>query len=227
MERAQLHDILSTLFHRLTDIEIEGVENVPAQGAFILTTNHISRLDVPLLMITTPRNDMVALVADKYKPNPLFSFIVHTTHSIWIDRSRADIDAFRGAKEHIKKGGVLGIAPEGTRSNTHALLEGKQGSAYLAEMMRVPIVPVGITGTEHAMAQILTFRRPKIHVRYGELYTLPPLDRADRNTSLQRNTDEIMCRIAALLPESYRGYYKDYPRVKELEKSLTTEGTSQ
>ena len=122
---------------------------------------------------------------------------------------------------------MLGIAPEGTRSTVRALLEGKPGTAYLAEMMRVPVVPVAITGTETAMARILTFRPPKIRVHYGKPFTLPPIDRSDRDASLQRNTDEIMSRIAVLLPERYRGFYKDHPRVKELEKGFTPESTPQ
>src|SRR5512142_364840 len=103
MQPATLRAILQYLFQRLTRYEVLGAENVPAQGAIILATNHMSRLDTPLLMVTTPRIDLIALVADKYKTNPLFYFIVTTTHSIWIDRSRADLEAFRGAKDFLKK----------------------------------------------------------------------------------------------------------------------------
>ena len=68
---------------------------VPASGACILATNHMSRLDTPLLMVYTPRHDLIALVTDKYKTNPLFSFMVKVTGSVWIDRDRADFAAFR------------------------------------------------------------------------------------------------------------------------------------
>src|SRR5512146_3185986 len=103
MQPSTLRAILQYLFQRLSHYEISGADNVPAQGAMILATNHMSGLDVPLLLVTTPRSDLIALVADKYKSNPLFYFIVTTTHSIWIDRSRADLEAFRGAKDFIKK----------------------------------------------------------------------------------------------------------------------------
>jgi 1-acyl-sn-glycerol-3-phosphate acyltransferase len=53
-------------------------------------------------------------------------------------------------------------------------------------------------------------------IRFGEAFTLPPLEREKRDAQLQAGIDEIMCRIAALLPESYRGVYAGYPRVKEL-----------
>ena len=58
--------------------------------------------------------------------------------------------------------------------------------------------------------------RPRIQVSFGELYTLPKIDRKNRDVDLQHNTDEIMCRIAALLPPKYRGVYADYERVQEL-----------
>ncbi len=219
MQPATLRAILQYLFQRLTKYEVIGAENVPAQGAIILATNHMSRLDTPLLMIATPRIDLIALVADKYKTTPLFYFIVTTTHSIWIDRSRADLEAFRGAKDFLKKGGVLGIAPEGTRSTVAALIPGKPGTAYLAEMGRCPVVPVAITGTEDAMKKIRGFRRPVLRVHYGKPFSLPPLDRRDRDASLQRNTDEVMCRIALMLPPAYRGVYADHPRLRELEST--------
>ncbi len=60
------------------------------------------------------------------------------------------------------------------------------------------------------------FRRLDITIRVGEPFELPPLDRKNRDASLQANTDEIMCQIAALLPPKYRGVYADYPRVQEL-----------
>jgi len=217
VKRPTLHSIISFLFRNLTRYTVIDGDNVPAQGPIILATNHMSRLDVPLLMIATPRpHDLVALVTDKYKANPLFSFMVRVTGSIWLDREKADFTAFRRAIEHLKQGGMLGIAPEGTRSTSRALLEAKSGAALLAEKANVPIVPVGISGTEMANTEWLRLRRPPIQIRYGKPFMLPPIDRADRETSLQCNTDEIMCRIAALLPERNRGFYTNHPRLQEL-----------
>jgi 1-acyl-sn-glycerol-3-phosphate acyltransferase len=96
------------------------------------------------------------------------------------------------------------------------LIAAKTGVAYLADQAGVPIVPVGVSGTYQAMTKILTLRRPKITVRFGEPFSLPPIDRKNREASLQKNTDEIMCRIAALLPDEYRGVYAEKQRTKEL-----------
>jgi 1-acyl-sn-glycerol-3-phosphate acyltransferase len=217
MKRFTVYSILRFLFRNLTRVEVLAAEKVPAEGPVILATNHMSRLDVPLLMITTPRQDLIALVADKYKTNILFSFLVQATGSIWLDRKKADFTAFRSALDFLHKGGILGIAPEGTRSTVKALLPGKPGAVLLAEKARVPLIPVGITGTEDAMSRLLHLRRPEISVRYGDSFTLPPMDRDDRDGWLQQATDEIMCRIAVLLPDKYHGAYAGHPRLLDLQ----------
>jgi 1-acyl-sn-glycerol-3-phosphate acyltransferase len=110
------------------------------------------------------------------------------------------------------------MAPEGTRSQSEALIPGRPGAAYLASKTGVPIVPVGVTGTEDraVKARLRRLQRPHIVIRIGSPFTLPPMERQDRDAYLQAYTDEIMCRIAVLLPPTYRGVYADHPRLKEL-----------
>jgi 1-acyl-sn-glycerol-3-phosphate acyltransferase len=66
------------------------------------------------------------------------------------------------------------------------------------------------------MAIILHFQRPEITVRFGKAFDLPPIPRENRDEAMQQNTTEVMCQIAALLPEKYRGFYKNHPRVGEI-----------
>jgi 1-acyl-sn-glycerol-3-phosphate acyltransferase len=218
MDRHVLKRWVKALFCDLMIVELEGVENVPASGGCILTTNHLSRMDTPLLMIAVNRDDMCALVADKYRLNPLFSLIVRSTNSIWINREIADHTAMRAALAHLRTGGLLGIAPEGTRSQVGTMLEAKSGTVLLADRADVPIVPVGITGTEDCMAKLGRFQRPTVRARFGKPYHLAPIDRATREESTRRNTDEVMCRIAALIPEKYHGFYQGHPRIQEILK---------
>lgn len=86
----------------------------------------------------------------------------------------------------------------------------------LALKAGVPIVPVAITGTENAFRRIFTLQRPKLSIRFGPAFTLKPVSPEEREKKYQEYTDEIMCRIAALMPEKYWGYYHDHPRLKEL-----------
>ena len=182
----------------------------------IVATNHMSRADTLLLFLNPARKDITALVADKYKKYPIFNWILNVGGIIWLERDKADFGAFRLAADVLKSGVALGIAPEGTRSQTGQLQEGKPGAVLLALKANVPIVPVAIAGTETFFRRLLTLRRPQIRITFGPAFTLPPLDRANRDESLKKMTDEIMARIAVLLPPKYWGFYKDNPRLQEM-----------
>lgn len=223
LERKLLIKILSFLYKTLTRTEVIGAQNIPDKGGIIIATNHMSRVDVPLLFITPNRPDISALAADKYKRHPFFSIVLNAAHVIWLDREKADFSALTTARQHIQNGGAIGIAPEGTRSKTGSLIEGKAGTALLAARAGCPIIPVGITGTEKAVRTLLTLHRPKLVVRYGKAFKLPAFTRGDRSVWLAECTDEIMCRIAVLLPEQYRGIYSNHPRLKELLKTANNQ----
>ena len=218
MSKPPLLEPIRYLVRKLTKYHVIDRENIPDSGGVLLTTNHLSRLDTPLLMACTERNDVVGIVAKKYQRKPFFKWILSKVGTmVWMDRERTDFSALRDALEQLRKGAIVGIAPEGTRSSeTKGLLEGKQGAALMAARASVPIVPVGIVGSENINAHWLRLRRPPVTIRIGEPYTLPEMDRENRQAWLSRYTDEIMCRIAALLPPEYRGFYRDHPRLNEL-----------
>ena len=200
----------------MTKTKVTGLENIPPEGAFILVSNHLGILDPPLIFSILDRQDATAFVAKKHQSNPFYRWLVNRVHGIWLNRNNTDTYAFRQAQQHLENGGILGISPEGTRSPTHALIRAKTGTAYLADKVRVPILPVGITGTEDAVKKLLRLRRPEITVTFGKPFTLPPVGKINRSLGLEKNTDEIMCQIAALLPPKYRGVYKNHPRLKQL-----------
>jgi 1-acyl-sn-glycerol-3-phosphate acyltransferase len=216
MLRPILHALAHFLFTLLSRLEVAGLENVPERGGVILASNHLSRLDPPLVFALIGRGDLTALVADKYRRNWLLRPLIEAVHGIWINRERADFHALREAREYLHSGGALGIAPEGTRSRSRALKEAKTGVAYLAHKAGVPVIPVAIWGTETAIASLMRLRRPEIHVRIGRPFCLTTLAPGDRSAALQCNTDEIMCQIAALLPPTYHGVYASHPRLREL-----------
>jgi len=216
MKRETLKGIMSFLLNLLAKVEFEGLEHIPREGGIIVATNHLSRVDIPVLFLTPTRPDITALVADKYKSYPLFKFIVETAGCIWIDRSKADFSAFRAALDVLKQGLALGISPEGTRSTTGKLLEGKSGTILIADRAKVPIVPVGLSGTDKVLPSLLRLRRQHVVARFGPAFTVPPIERDRREEQLKEYTDEMMVRIAALLPPEQRGFYEEHPRLKEL-----------
>lgn len=216
LNRLIFRGIVILLVKLLTRTEVRGLENIPTEGGVLMTANHLSVVDAALVFMSLDRQDATGFVAKKHQSNLFYRTVVNLVDGIWLNRYEADTQAVRKARTLLKNGGILGIAPEGTRSSTGALIPGKTGAAYLADISKVPVQPIAIYGTEGAGHRVLRLERPKIQVTFGELYTLPPVDRKDREAGFQRNTDEIMCRIAAMLPPKYRGVYADYPRVQEL-----------
>ena len=224
MTRDQVFKIVKWLYRHLTQITIENEELMPKEGPVILTLNHLSRLDFPALIMMERYNDIYCVAADSYKKYPVFGKFITDSDMIWIDRTKADFAAMKRAMTVLKEGKVLALAPEGTRSKTKALLQGKEGVTLMASKSRAPLVSLSVIGSEKWMDEIKHFRKPKIILRLGPVFQLPPIDPDNREESLRAATDEVMCRIAANLPEEYRGFYKDYPRVKELQEEWRARG---
>ena len=102
MKRESMYKILSVLMRTLTRPEFYGSENLPSQGGVLVATNHMSRLDTPLLLLAPTRPDLTCLVTDKYKKNLFFKFILESAGAIWLDRTKADFTAFRVAIDALK-----------------------------------------------------------------------------------------------------------------------------
>lgn len=213
--RDQLMKLLRRLLNHVSNLEIEGGENLPDSGACLVTTNHTSIMDPPFLMLTTERKDIVPMVANKYEKTPIVSWFLKKVGVIWINREGYDFQAFRQANEFLTSGGILGISPEGTRSKTGDLQEGKPGSVLLALKTNVPIIPAAVLGAADLKDSVLRLRKTNVKVIFGKPYSLfLPKEGESQKDVLGQNVTEIMCQIAALLPEECRGYYRDHPRLK-------------
>lgn len=213
--------LIRLLFNIIARVDVTGYENLPKEGSFVIATNHLGMVDVPIAYYALDYWDMFVLIADKWQKVGLFRWVGNYFNFIFIDRYNSDIKALRKVIALMEQNNILVIAPEGTRSRTGALIEAKPGVSYLATKLNRPIVPVAITGTEDKalLGSLKKLRRAHITLTAGPAFTLPPLPRQNRDEALVRYTDEIMCRIAGLLPEKYRGFYADHPRLKELLQS--------
>jgi 1-acyl-sn-glycerol-3-phosphate acyltransferase len=213
-----LRTLIRMLFNLIARVEATGYEHLPEEGNFVIATNHLGIIDAPLAFYALDRWDLFVLIGEKWEKNRFFRWLGKYFNFIYIDRFNPDIKALRKVMALMDEGKNLVIAPEGTRSRVGALIEGKPGVSYLATRLGQPIVPVGISGTEDKVifGNLRRLRRSHIVLRAGPAFTLPPLPRENRDAVLKQYTDEIMCRIAALLPEKYHGVYADHPRLKEL-----------
>ena len=224
MTRTQVFNLMIWLYKHLTHVTIENEEQIPKEGPCIITLNHLSRLDFPALITLKRYNDIYCVAADSYRKFPVFGKLIDDAEMIWIDRTKADFQAMKRAMTVLKEGKILALAPEGTRSKTKSLLQGKEGVVLMASKSRAPVVTLSISGTESWQNNIKHFRKPEITLRFGPAFELPAIDPDNREASLRAATDEVMCRIAAMLPEKYRGFYKDFPRVKELQEEWKQRG---
>ncbi|MFP3852799.1 MAG: lysophospholipid acyltransferase family protein [Anaerolineales bacterium] len=195
--------------------EFEGLERIP-DPPYILAVNHLGFFDVVFVYGRLGSAELTGWAAEKYEYHPLFGPLLRAGGAIFIERGRVDRKAIEAAVQWLHQGNGFGIAPEGTRSPTSQLQRAKTGVAYLADEAKVPVMPIAITGTEKIGRGVPPFYRPKTTARIGEPFMLPPLPEQERAAGLRHNTDEIMCRIAAMLPPEYRGVYGDHPRTLEL-----------
>jgi 1-acyl-sn-glycerol-3-phosphate acyltransferase len=212
--------IIRILLGLIARVEIVGFENLPA-GGFVIAANHIGRLDAALAYFVLDRPDIIMVVAEKYAKNAVFRWLVRLTNGMFVDRYNADIHAIRETLRRLQQGQVFTITPEGTRSKSGNLIAAKPGGIYLAWKAGVPILPVALTGSEDALVieRLKHLKRLQIRIVAGQPFSLPQQVKGkERDASMQQYTDEVMCRIAALLPPERRGVYAEHPRLKELLK---------
>lgn len=208
-------------------VSIEGLEHVPRKGAVILAINHASNFD-PILA--------GAWVSDALKTRrihwlgkrelffwPFFGWMCALGGVHPVDRSTADVEAYRLATKILEKGYVLLIFPEGTRSPTGALQEAKDGMAQLALRTGAQILPIGVNDSDRLWPKGQKFPRPfprrRIRVRIGEPFkaadVVPPA--TDRRAAKTAATTAMMGRIAELLEPRQRGFYASAVRAASVE----------
>ena len=216
--RTFIRGIIRFIIRLIAKVEIHGYENMPQEGAYVIATNHLGLLDAAMLYYVMDRWDVFIPVAEKWEENPLFRFLSKYFNLIFIDRFNPDLKALRKIIKLMEAGNILVIAPEGTRSRSATMAEGRPGVSYLAAKLNRPIIAVGLAGTEDKaiVDNLKHLRRSKIFIQVGKPFSMPALPAKDRDAALKQYTDEIMCHIAALVPEKYRGVYAEHPRLKEL-----------
>ena len=210
--------LIRILLNLIARFEIRGKENVPLTGGIVIASNHIGILDIIMVYFAMDRTDLFIPVAEKWEKIGWIRWLGKQLNFLFVDRYNPDLKALRKMITLMEEGKCLVIAPEGTRSRVGSLIEGKPGVAYLAARSGFPVIPVAITGTEDEVIlnNVKRFRKSNITLTGAKPFIIPPLPKTNRDDALQKYTDEIMCQIAALLPEKYRGVYAEHPRLKEL-----------
>ncbi len=196
------------LFRVLSRVEIEGTKHIPKQGPYLVTPNHISIFEPPLVTAFWPCELEVAAAAE-ILDRPLQAEIMRLYGTVLVHRNLLDRTLIRTLINRLAKGLPVLIFPEGRRTRTPGLVAGNTGAAYIAARANVAVVPVGIEGTFQLWEKIKGHSRPRIHMRIGQPINFPAVDlRSHRRREILNNrTDKIMHAIAQLLPQDHKGAY--------------------
>ncbi len=191
------------VFHVTSRLRLRGFSNVPKSGPFIIASNHLDWTDIPLIPLHM-RRKVVYMAKEEYFSSRL-AWLVRFLGAFPVKRGEADRQALRTGEEQLKKGNILVIFPEGTRSRTHTLAMAHSGLGLIALRTGVPVVPVAIWGSEKALKK---FRTP-ITISYGEPIVLKPKGKKITREDIDESTNLVMRKIAEMLPPEYRGVYRD------------------
>jgi 1-acyl-sn-glycerol-3-phosphate acyltransferase len=207
--------LLVTLYARLIcRARVTGREHIPESGPLLVIANHLSSADPPLIVSLVPRRlGMTGMAAMAHRSDFFIGWLMDGAGAIWVRRGQSDRRALNEALEVLASGRSVGLAPEGTRSKTGALIEGKTGVTYLAIKAGVPLLPLALAGTDEVFPSLRRLRRKTVEVRISPAFHLPPRGDSPRREHLQYCTDLIMARLASTLPERYRGVYSEHPLI--------------
>lgn len=179
------------ILHLIYRVRIEGKENIPTEGTYVVCANHKSLMDPPLLCCCLPFPVRFMAKEELFR-NKLFGGLLRAVGAFPIKRGKSDIGALKSAIRMLENQEHVAIFPEGTRSKGDTLKRGKQGAALIAVKAGVNILPVGIEG-DYKLFHRMTFRIGKV-ISLEELF-----ERKTTGEELQAITDErIMPSIGAL-----------------------------
>jgi 1-acyl-sn-glycerol-3-phosphate acyltransferase len=200
---ASFRVVVRFLFAIVLNVRAIGRENVPAKGPYIIASNHLNWVDVPL--IPAYIKPKVVYMAKEELFYGRSGWLVRFFGAFPVKRGEADRQSLRAADTQLKAGKVIVIFPEGTRSRTHRMAKGHIGLAMIALRSGVPVIPVAIAGSEKTLKAF----RPRITITYGEPMMLTAKGDKITRGDLDAATDAVMRRIASMLPPQYRGVYGD------------------
>jgi len=196
------YHLFKTIYHVFFRIEIRGRQNMPQSGACILAANHASFLDPPIVG-TSHSREMYYFARSTLMDTPFTRILFKLLNCIPVNRESLTLSTLKAALAVLKAGHPLLLFPEGTRSPTGELQEGKMGLGLIAHKARVPIVPFYIHGSYDILPKGSKWPRfNKLRVNIGKVMNFDHYYCQEGDDDVyQKISDEVMARIAALKKE--------------------------
>lgn len=211
-----LKALLSPVLFLLFRVRVEGRRHVPRKGPAVLAANHRSFCDSFFIPLVLGRR-VTFLAKAEYFDNPRTAWFFRAVGQIPVRRQDGDAAqlALETAREVLAAGHLLAIYPEGTRSVDQFVHKGRTGVARLSKECGVPVVPVGLEGTDDVQPVDKMYLRPfrSVTVRFGAPLWMPAASDADDSSAdhdhsvYRAFTDDLMKQIAALARRAYVDEY--------------------
>jgi 1-acyl-sn-glycerol-3-phosphate acyltransferase len=192
----------------LCRIDARDIPKVPSHGPLIVISNHTGQLEVAVFFGQLQPRRITGWAKMEAWDNAFLNWLFTLWGLIPVRRGEGDTSALRKALKALQDGYIFGIAPEGTRNVTGRLNRGHPGAVILAIHSKVTILPVAHWGGEHFLRNLPRFKRTDFHIRVGEPFRLKLEGVKVTRDVRQQIADEMMIRIAELMPVEYRGYYE-------------------
>lgn len=204
-----VNSTMKSITRILCRVDDSQLGRVPKKGPLILVANHINFLEVPIMYTHLMPRPLTGFAKAETWENPAMALLFDLWNAIPLRRGDVDLEAMRRAIQVLQGGGILAVAPEGTRSGDGRLRRGHPGVVLLAEMSSAPLLPVVYYGGERFKENIRRLRRTEFNIVVGQSFLIRTGGVRLSHDLRQQITDEIMYRLAALLPPAYRGCYSD------------------
>jgi 1-acyl-sn-glycerol-3-phosphate acyltransferase len=196
-------------------IDAPNLQKVPKSGPLIVCSNHTGQIEIPLMYSHLQPRPLKGIAKVETWDNWFLHWVFNLWEAIPIHRGEADMTAIRMSLDALKKNQILVIAPEGTRNKTGVLKKAQPGVITLALRSGAPLLPVVHWGGENFLSNLKRLKRTDFHIRVGEPFRLVPGNSRVTKEVRQQMVDEMMYRLAAMLPEYYRGAYSDLENATE------------
>jgi 1-acyl-sn-glycerol-3-phosphate acyltransferase len=209
LSERMINSLLRTFFRLFFRIDRSELAKVPQAGPLLMMVNHTSNLEGPMLYAFLQPRPLHALAKQELWEQKFMAYLMNMWKSIPVDRQNMGRSTMDACFKVLEDRHILAIAPEGTRSKDGNLQEGKGGVAFIAHKKDVPMIPVAVMGFPSFSKNIKRLRRTVITIKVGEVFEIVQKGgRIDADTR-QALADEIMMRLAIMMPNEMRGHYKD------------------